>query len=63
MGLRFVFDELIHEERLAIPHRKRIVLEPVAEDDDTLVATQRQGALSLRLSCVCVYFTKFAVDN
>ena len=37
-GLRFVFDELIHEERRAVPHRKRIVLEPVAEDDDPLVA-------------------------
>ena len=33
---------MIHEERRAVPHRKRIVLEPVAEDDDTLVATQRQ---------------------
>ena len=39
-GLRFVFEELIHEERRAIPHRKGIVLEPVAEDDETLVATQ-----------------------
>ena len=37
-SLRFVFDELIHEERRAVPHRKRIVLEPVTEDDDTLVA-------------------------
>ena len=40
-GLRFVFEELIHEERRAIPHRKGIVLEPVTEDDETLVASQR----------------------
>ena len=39
-GLRFIFEELIHEERRAIPHRKGIVLEPVAEDDETLVVTQ-----------------------